>query len=260
MSNLKCHPVYQDTALFGVEVELENVPGLDRERQYPMRTFGLGKYEDDWRVTYDGTLRNGGVEFVSNGVQAQKALRSSLHKMMKDLKEYCNFDKSFRTSTHIHIDIRDLNRIQLMVFILKLVSIEDELFELAGKGREKSPFAVRCDNAATLIPTVYKALKNRRTPVRMNADFQIPADMKYSSINVEAIRKMGSVELRHFHPITTGKVFVDVTNHILACYHQAQEFTGDMELDDAHLSNDVLKICKSSIIAEWFWSLQRGFE
>ena len=65
MSDLKCHPIYQDTALFGVEIELENVPGLDRERRYPMRTFGLNKYENDWRVTYDGTLRNGCLLYTS---------------------------------------------------------------------------------------------------------------------------------------------------------------------------------------------------
>lgn len=219
-TRLACHPEYGDTPLFGVEVELEGL-GLDRESRCNMTDLGVREYRDRWRAVHDGTLRNGGVEFVSLGVQTQKQIRASLHRMMRELYDRHDISESFRTSSHIHVDVRDLSTAQVMVFFLNLVNREDELFQVGGAGRERSPFCVPCNNPVGIIGSLDQINYQRGNRARLYTTRTI--GQKYNSFNTTAIGRLGSIELRHFAPITKGAVFVRITNIILECYSIAKE-------------------------------------
>lgn len=240
---LSCHPTLGDRRLFGVEIELEGVP-WDRESSEPMRRLGLTEFSEHWRITHDGTLRNQGAEFVSRNIQSQKSLRTSLHKMMKQLHDQHPVEQSLRTSSHIHIDVRELSAIQLSIFLLLLVQREQELFTIGGVGRERSPFCVPCNNPIATVCLLDRALVRRGISTSLSRTRVSHQSLKYSAINPEPISSKGSVELRHFNPIIKGAVFVRITNIILECYERAIGFDADAEVPLSRLigreSNDLI--------------------
>lgn len=228
---LACHPTLGNQPLLGVEIELEGIP-FERESHNPMAALGLNEWSEWWRATYDGTLRNGGVEFVSRDIQSQKSLRTSLHRMMKEVYSLYDVQESLRTSSHIHVDIRNLSTIQLGIFLLNLVVREEELYVVGGEGRETSPFCVPCNNPIGIITLIDRAFLRRGISTPGQRSTIASMSLKYSGINPEPVSRMGSVELRYFNPIVKGAVFVRITNIILECYEKAASYNRE----DSYLS------------------------
>jgi len=195
-------------SMIGVEVEAEHI----MSRPQLLNT-------SFWDIKNDGSLRDGGREFVFKypmfGKDAENALRN-LEQSLDDLRrQYVGRQAevpkySHRTSVHVHVDIRDMSPIQLFSMIQNYVIFEKILFNFiereTGVDRTESPFTVpywECpinylaswqdifdlqerDNEQEYIQEVNRVLEH----ISMGAGF------KYSACNFNTVFNIGTIEFR----------------------------------------------------------------
>lgn len=131
---LKALPEIEQSAgaLVGIEVEVENV--------------NLDLWEHTiagWSVTKDSSLRNNGAEFISVPLplecvpQAITALYLTLKKGQKATPDF-----SWRTSLHVHLNVRTLTPNQVAALLVAYLVFEQEFFAFAGQKRDRVNFCV----------------------------------------------------------------------------------------------------------------------
>ena len=175
------------STLVGVEVELENIHDIE----VGGHPIGFSKR---WVAVHDGSLRNGGVEFVLREPLGGKDLVESLMELERGLRDSGRKPlMSERTSVHIHLDIRSLTVQELRNLIILYTIFEKVLFKYAGKTREHNIFCASFADAQALLPMINTSLMQGKTIQRHRfGGFQ-----KYASCNLLAILDHGSLEFRH---------------------------------------------------------------
>ena len=105
-------PVPIKNYIFGLEIEVENI-----RYNLPDAT-----YKSYWNITGDNSLRNNGVEFITLPLKAFQ-----IDKALQQLRFRTNqfrADFSERTSTHVHMNIRDLTIDQIYNLTLLYITVE----------------------------------------------------------------------------------------------------------------------------------------
>ena len=173
-------------SLVGVEIELE---GIGRVR------INDDIFNSHWNVIEDGSLRDGGVEFVLTRPFAGKDLENALNSFDKQIaKGKRGIKISERTSVHIHIDVRDLTYEQLTRFISIYAIFEEALFNFVGKNRKGNIFSTSFANAEG---NLHKLGSFGDNPNDAEIRHTIMHFTKYSACNVSAVQKYGSLEFRN---------------------------------------------------------------
>lgn len=173
------HPLVVGTNLAGVEIELEGIDDIVPSFKY-------------WDAKGDGSLRNYGMEFVCNQPWGGKDLYCAGVEIDKWLSSQSPED-SWRCSTHVHVDVRDMTVDQLKRMILAYAMYERILFRCSGMHRYKNNFCVALGFAQDLITQLSLAWQeNDRTFLNTVID----SWDKYSSINLLPLAQFGSVEFR----------------------------------------------------------------
>ena len=158
---------------FGIELEVENA-------RYPDE---LGAH---WRVVEDGSLRNSGLEFVSNPLsmgQIDEAV-PQFYQWMRDL----GYATSIRTSTHVHANVLDHTMEELGAVFAAYAIVEPLLFQMCGSQREENIYCVPWYRAHEQAEVAGRALGGRRSQFRYSC--------KYSSMYIEPVVRFGTVEFR----------------------------------------------------------------
>lgn len=195
----------------GIEVEVENIfSDLKFNRKF-------------WRERDDGSLRFGGIEYVSSPICGNE-ICYAVTNLFQHLPENANF--SPRTSIHIHINVRNstLNQI-LSLLIIYLVS-ERLLYKYAGLHRQSNLYCVPIQD--TEIPNLLS-----RFLVNQNFKSLVQNWDKYTGLNIASIHEFGTLEYRHMeghrdikrlfhwidlllhmHKYVIGQTFMDVFNEL----------------------------------------------
>jgi hypothetical protein len=180
--------------IFGIEVEVEGVPQARIDCAY--RSY--------WNITADNSLRNNGVEFVSVPLRATQ-IEGALRQLNSNLPQTHEFTP--RTSTHVHMNVRDLTLTQITSLVILYTAMENVLFDWVGHGRDNNVFCTK------LIDTNYV-----QAYIQMNNN---PTDVvrswnKYTALNLEPMTTKGTVEFRHLHGTMDIKRICEWIN-ILSC-------------------------------------------
>lgn len=119
-------------ALLGVEVEVEGVEGSSKK-----------KPPHGWTAVNDGSLRNNGAEFLSCPIEPE-AVRSMLAALLLTLRygqeEVPDF--SWRTSIHVHLNVRQYTVAQVATLVLAYLVFEEAIFAFVGEDRKRGNFCV----------------------------------------------------------------------------------------------------------------------
>jgi hypothetical protein len=161
----------------GIEIEMEGV--------YKSFTSGLWQYL--WSPRSDGSLRNGGIEVVSipiKGVWIRRALKL-IYATIKGVVF------SNRTSIHIHLDVRALTQKQLTALILVYLAVESLLYKFVGKDRDQNIYCVPL-YTTTLVKSLVDWVNKSLDKVNMGHH-------RYAGLNLDSLRKFGTLEFRHLH-------------------------------------------------------------
>lgn len=171
-------PIGADPSLlYGVELEIE------------------GCNPDDWRshcvpgMEYheDGSLRNNGAEYVTRPM-AMRELVYVLDQFFKK-NNFTESNYSERCSVHVHVNVGDLEVVQVTGVLLLYQVYERCLFEWIGNDRDKNIFCVPW--YTTNIP--YSILTGDQSR-QLN---KWRRWQKYTALNLLPIFTQGTIEFRH---------------------------------------------------------------
>jgi hypothetical protein len=141
-----------------------------------------------WAIKEDGSLRNGGAEYVTPPLKDQEIACAVPLLFDQMLPKTADF--SARTSIHVHLNVRDWSMGDILKLMLVYAPFEKLLYKYAGAERYKNNFCVPIQE--TKLPIV---LSNYLA----NGDFGglLGGWAKYSGLNLLPIKVFGTVEYRH---------------------------------------------------------------
>lgn len=163
----------------GIEVEVEGV----RNNLKSAPQVGCLWYTKD-----DGSLRNGGKEFISIPI-ADQLIPYAVNFLFDDyLPKTAEFTD--RTSIHVHVNVRSWTTGDILNLMLLYIVFEKILYRFAGPSRYKNIFCVPIQD--TKLPvTLSEYFANQ------NFTSLIMSWAKYSGLNLLPIKTQGTVEYRH---------------------------------------------------------------
>lgn len=179
----------------GIEIEMENSSPLNH-----------GEYERLWSFRGDGSLRNNGLEAVSLPVKG-KWITNALHSLYKVIPGVVF---SHRTSIHVHLDVREFTQKQLTAFLLVYLSVESLLYRFVGKDRHENIYCVPL-YLTTLVDALVDFLNKDFVKYNFGAS-------RYAGLNLDAIRKFGTLEFRQLHGTHDVRKIVNWINFLIKIY------------------------------------------
>ena len=170
--------------LIGIEVEVEN-----QAHRRPTNVV--------WAATDDGSLRNGGIEFISRPIPAMYAPGALKNLLQDGLDGDCCF--SPRTSVHVHLNMQDVQTEKVIDLLLVYSLFEKALFRYVGKARWRNIYCTPITETTLLSGVANRGVRT--------------AWEKYTGFNLLPLQQKGTVEFRHMHGTVDVKklcVWVDM--------------------------------------------------
>lgn len=162
----------------GIEIEVEgqNLPYLEKF----------------WLNEQDGSLRGQeSREYVLAKPLSLKEARLALAYLDAQYKAHGTVvDDSVRAGVHVHVNVQDLNMIELYNFMTLYLILEEVLVKWCGPHREGNLFCLRAGDADFLIGQLQNVAESRNFH-ELHSD-----QLRYSSMNVKALGTYGSLEFR----------------------------------------------------------------
>lgn len=164
-------------AVFGLELEIEGQ--------------GLPGYINDprWQAKPDGSLRNG-MEYVFTEPLGSVATKDALESLGQKLEEQgAKLDYSFRTSTHVHVNVSnlDLNVVKSLALLWYL--FEDEYINFCDRKRKGNRFCLGLKDANDgVLANLDRLMSHDQVPPRDRG--------KYSALNLCTLEQFGTLEFR----------------------------------------------------------------
>lgn len=168
--------------VFGVEIECEG------------KNLNLIN-TDTWITERDGSLRGDFPSCSSEYVMRKPVTALRLNKAIDELinhQKNAKFSFSFRTSVHVHINVQEYTEDELLAFIYACLILEEPLMNFCGETRKGNRFCLRMKDAEGYDRTLNSIFQYGWRAIReLNGDA-----IRYSAINIHALKKYGSVEFR----------------------------------------------------------------
>lgn len=207
---IESHPLIVGQNLAGIEIELENMTVSPPNFNY-------------WEAKSDGSLRNSGMEFVCSSPWGGRDLYNAAIEIDSFL--FGNSpDESWRCSTHVHVDVRNMNVPQLKRLILAYIVYERILFKCSGWHRYKNNFCVALGFAQDQLSILARAWD------KDDEDFLrtiVSSWDKYTSLNLLPMGNFGSVEFRISEAKWRKGKLIRLANRFLSLKELAMNFEGD---------------------------------
>lgn len=162
--------------LYGLELEIENVPNFDE-----MVVTGMTSVED-------GSLRNYGREFLT-----KPATFSVVHNILTrffEKNKLTELNYSERTSVHVHANCQDLTQEQIASVCLLYQVFEKLLYEFVGEERDKNIFCIPWDQTLLSYASVSNLLGGKGV-------MGLKSWQKYTGLNLLPLFSLGTMEFRH---------------------------------------------------------------
>jgi hypothetical protein len=192
-------PEYKTPTHIGIEVEIEKV-----QKGVPVMM---------WRADKDGSLRDGGVEFISKPLK-DELLILGIQELYDDLWAINKkADFSHRCSIHVHMDVTKLKLNQLKVLIATYICLEELFFSLVQAHRKANSFCFPLQDALLKWEDM--------NPHNLDAHF------KYCALNPHHLRDYGTIEFRHHGGTKDKAVLLQWIETILQLYHYVNKRSVD---------------------------------
>jgi len=142
-----------------------------------------------WQAKPDGSLRNGGIEYVLSTPCAVDEVDSLVNGLFEKLDTAgSKVENSNRCSTHVHINV-GAQRINVLTSILILWAVfEEQLIKWHGVNRTRNHFCLGFKDSNTTLNLWKTLLRHGQTPREEGG--------KYSALNVLTLWRFGSFEFR----------------------------------------------------------------
>ena len=201
------------------------VAGLECEIESVRSKKGIGRFVP----TDDGSLRNEGVEFISEPLGRETLVQefSNLHATIT----YYDKSQAFspRTSTHVHVNCRSLDEKQVRTVVLLYALYEEFFFCMVEPSRRGN---IHC------VPLTETFLCNY---YGYNLNNMIQRWHKYTALNLIPLGKLGTIEFRHLQ----GTDDTNLMESWLTALENLWQLGQTVEINEANLSSE-------TVLREWF--------
>lgn len=204
---------------------LEGDVGLEIEVEGALPEIRGDKY---WKTVPDGSLRNG-LEYIYRRPLPVSKVEDSILSLNKSLKEVrAKVEFSFRTSVHVHVNCLEMEYQHVLNYIYIYLLLESLLVEYCGEGRKCNRFCLRLEDADGSIELLTPLFRSTgtKTALRSVANDQL----RYASINVQALSKFGSLEFRAMRGTLDAKVLVPWVETLVHLRQYATSFKDTKEI------------------------------
>lgn len=213
---------------YGIEVELEGdfIPQIPNLR--------------GWNCVPDGSLRGGGMEYVTDKPYTMYGTVVKVRRLLKALNEHgakINTE-SKRAGIHLHINVLELTRAQLVTFYCMLVMFEEGIVKYCGKSRVGNLFCLRTSDAENPIQAMASFARGRSI---FDLDNE---NIRYSAINLCAIPKHGSIELRCMRSTLDTKYLLEWIRSINAILEYSKSLSSPTKLLEQYSRMGYGDFCK----------------
>lgn len=210
-------PALAEPDQFGIEIEMEGLP--EAGLVFP-RVAG-------WTPQADGSLRNG-IEFVSAGPRTIDQLTTDLPNLSQAFAGI-NFVPvfSYRTSLHVHANVRDLTWVQIANLWAIYTIFEMPLMEMGGEERIGNVHCQAVTDCHEVVDRFKRCFDDKAgkggvfggaAPFDFNNHVQrlTNRDRRYASFNFASIPNFGTVEFRSHRGTMDTKTVLDWVQTIMA--------------------------------------------
>lgn len=168
--------------LFGIEIEAEGKRMQNVDNEF-------------WMTENDRSLRGhfpeNAAEFVLKKPIGKNAVGAAMDSLIESLPD-AEFNFSFRTSVHVHVNVQDLTEEQVMNMIYAYTLLEEPLVNYCGRERKGNRFCLRivdAENTVEILRTMFT--KGLKWGMMLDQN-----GIRYSGLNIAALKKYGSIEFR----------------------------------------------------------------
>lgn len=216
--------------LMGMEIEVENLPG-----------FLYDHHLTHWWVKPDGSLRNHGMEFVSGALTTLQMFDAVIMLMNYMVRYAPKHEFSWRTSIHVHCNIRDMEDREFLRFLVLYLMFENSLFQYAGVSRRNSVFCVPLLESDTLIMQIVREWNKHRGKKTIKLAFNglVEGWDKYAALGIFRLSSFGTLEFRHLSGTNDVKKILGWTCLIHRLYKAAQEISDEVLMHHIQTINTV---------------------
>ena len=179
MRVIQCLRLRHKAGMFGVEIEAEGA-GLD----IPENKF--------WRQEADGSLRAKPecCEYVfKEPLSYEDSITAVGWLNAQHKKNGTVLNWSFRCSTHVHLNVQEMELSALLRLVYLYYIFENLLVKWSGEEREGNRFCLRLKDSSEIPFVVEKIFRSSLRGVNEN-------QVRYSALNLGSLTKYGSVEFR----------------------------------------------------------------
>lgn len=198
-----------DRRLVGIELELEgvNIPSVPRNFS--------------WVIERDGSLINNGREFILAEPRWGQDLEDSINQLY-DLLDEGTYTLSSRTSTHIHMDVREMEPLEVFSVVSMFALTERILFNNFGQERVKSNFCLPLFADTQVFEVINQVLRG-------GVEEFVDALDKYSALNLRPMRTQGSIEFRFAQATKTREDMLFLLKTLYCIFNPSKE---GLEVED----------------------------
>lgn len=227
---IESHPLIVGTNLAGVEIELENLGEVSHPRfQY-------------WSSKEDGSLRNGGIEYVCSSPWGGRDLYNAAIEIDSFLFNNTP-DETWRCSTHVHVDVRDMTEEEVKKMILAYLFYERPLFRCSGFHRYRNNFCVALGFAQEYIDILSDNWNKENFLSHIVVNWN-----KYTAMNLCPMSSFGSIEFRISEAKWRKGRLIRLVNRFLSLKEVAKGFEGtDEEFLEMLNSTPIEKVIRKGL-------------
>lgn len=189
----------------------------------------VGEVPAPWKKKGDGSLRNYGYEFITDGtIKADPTKRPKLVQMLKEINAQKPIQDCFRTSVHTHVNVQHLEPIQIWNFMCAYWMFEIPLVDYCGPSRTGNMYCLRLKDAEGALKTLFYDLRCSMPFSSIDRH-----RIKYFGGNPATISDFGSFEIRTMRGVYDADLLDEWTTNLVSLRDTAKDYASpDALLDD----------------------------
>ena len=194
----------------GIELEVERKPTWT----------GDWPHVRNWVAKSDGSLRNG-IEYITRTpVKADEKLKTRIGSLVDAIKDNVT-DNSARTSCHVHVNCLRLTPLQMMNGVFSFWLAEEIISDYWGEERKGNNYCRRLSEWSDISSVVRNIIDDRFYGIGIS--HATSGLERYSSCNMAAFTKHGSVEFRGMRGTVDTDVLHKWVNTVVHVMHTASK-------------------------------------
>jgi hypothetical protein len=223
-----------------IEVEGERLPKLD-------------KY---WRNEHDGSLRGPeNIEYVLERPMSLKDARIALKYLSVQYnKNDSNVHDTVRAGVHVHINVQDLNIIELYNFMTLYLILEEVLVKHCGQYREGNLFCLRTCDADYLLSCLQQAAEQKHFRAL------VTDNLRYASMNVKALGTYGSLEFRAMRGTRDLDLIYNWAEMLLGLREEAKKYSSPDKIIEGFSEGEAEQFLRTALGGHAEDYMCKGFE